>query len=271
MLPHVDPHDRQFALEQWRILVGQAAHREATRGRLHEPRPATAKLPHRRRLERGSERIERAEVARDHVGQLAGGRRRRGGSRSQQIPEQRVVGMATTVVANRRLHRRRPATQPHEQLTERVLVQHGLRFERLVEVRHVRRVMTVVMNAHRLRIDRRLHGIVGIRQRRQRERVLLVEHHVGRDWRYAGRRCRRGHTHGDHARHGHTRHHPGALLQKTTTVHRHSEIEKGSEKRNGENCRARLNTARDSDPVPIPSRADCTRPTPRASPLGTAA
>ena len=118
----------------------------------------------------GAQLVERAERVLDRRAQRTAGLA--ASVRAHDLPEQRVVGVAAGVVADRGLLVLGERVEVREHLLDG-----GVRelrsLERGVRVRHVGAVVEVVVDAHRLGVDVRLERVVGVRQ------VGQFEGHLG--------------------------------------------------------------------------------------------
>ena len=75
-----------------------------------------------------------------------------------------MIGMAAAVVAHGRADVLRHLVDPAQQLLERPVLQLRVLGESLVQLGDVGRVVLVVMDLHRLRVDVRLERVEGIGQ-----------------------------------------------------------------------------------------------------------
>src|SRR5579883_347209 len=98
MLPDIVAHDGIEAIHQRAVLVGGRDDGEFAIPVGHEPRPAGAEAFDTGIIEGGFEGVEGAESLVDGVGNGAGGVAAAIGRHN--LPEHRVVGMATAVVAH---------------------------------------------------------------------------------------------------------------------------------------------------------------------------
>ena len=132
---------------------------------LDQPRPAGPEAAHGGGAKPLFELVEVAEGTLEGLSKLASGLAACFGPHN--LPEHRVVDMATTVVADRRadVFRRRGAVRG-QQLFQALTGKLWSRFEGLVQVGHISGVVLSVVNLHRRLVDKRFQGIEGIRQRR---------------------------------------------------------------------------------------------------------
>ena len=130
-----------------------------------EPRPAGAEPLHAGIVELGLERVERSPKAvvdriRERAGRVAATAGR------HDLPEQRVVGVAAAVVADRGADILRQAIQLLDELLDRGPVEIRA-LDGLVDVVDVGLVMLVVVDPHGLLVDRRRERVVVVGQGRQ--------------------------------------------------------------------------------------------------------
>ena len=151
MLPDVDAQERRVPLHDRAVLIGRALDEQFALRICGEPGPAAAKPPHGGLGKGLLERVESAKNTPNRLTQVAG--RFAPLTLADRLPEKRVVGMATAVVADHRADRLRHLVEAGNQLLDRQRRQIGMRLEGLVEVRHVGRVMLIVMDLHRAGVD----------------------------------------------------------------------------------------------------------------------
>ena len=84
---------------------------------------------------------------------------------THELPEHRVVRVAAAVVADRGANVLRHGVDALQQILDALLLQLRVLFERRVQIRHVRRMMLVVMNPHRLLVDVRFERVVVVGKR----------------------------------------------------------------------------------------------------------
>mmetsp|Transcript_52485 Transcript_52485/g.159508 ORF Transcript_52485/g.159508 Transcript_52485/m.159508 type:complete len:359 (+) Transcript_52485:67-1143(+) len=185
VLPDVAAEDRDarrplHAFHKRIVLIRRGSNGQLVVLRHDQPHPARsearARRPRRRKL--GLEIVHGAEGLADGRGQLVGGRAASSLGRHLQ-PEEVVIVGAAAAVAERGARLDGRLLQLHQRRLR-------LALERLVDVRHVRQVVLVVVEFHRGLVDRGLQRVIGVRQRRE-----LVG--VGRR-----RRPRRAHQRPDH-------------------------------------------------------------------------
>src|SRR4051812_9104879 len=160
VLPHVGAQQRRLAGRHRVVLVRRARHRQA-RAIVDQPRPAGAELVHAGVLELGLEVGEGAERGVDRLRQRAVGLTAAVGG--QPLPEQAVVVVAAAVVADRLLLVGRQRIEALEHVLDRLAVPLGARKCR-VHLVHIRLMVLVVMDLHRLRVDMGLERVVRVRQ-----------------------------------------------------------------------------------------------------------
>ena len=148
MLPDVDAEDRRLAFGDRRILIGGRHH-----GQLatvdDEPRPARTEALDAGVGHRSLECIEATTVS---INRCCKGTGRRTTIRTEDLPEEGVVGMATSVVAHRTLLVGGQRRQLRQELVDWGVLPIGAS-KRCVGVVDVGLVMTIVMDLHREGID----------------------------------------------------------------------------------------------------------------------
>src|SRR5829696_18882 len=173
VLPDVDADQRRLAGRERRVLVRRADDRQPA-AVVDQPGPAGAELVDAGLLDLRLEVVERAEGGVDRLAQGAVGLTAAVGA--HRLPEQRVVVVAAAVVADGAALLVGHLAQVGEHLLDRRAVERGPG-ERRVRLVHVRLVVLVVMEAHRVRVDVRLERLVGVGERRN-----FVGHGGGSPW-----------------------------------------------------------------------------------------
>ena len=159
MLPDVDPEQRDVALHDRRVLVRGRVDREA-RAVPDEPGPAAPEALHASVVDRSAQVVEGAERVLDRRAQHSAGLA--ASVRAHDLPEHGVVGVAAGVVPDGGLLVLGEGVEVREHALDRCIRE--LRpLERGVRVRHVRPVVDVVVDSHRLRVDMRFERVVGVR------------------------------------------------------------------------------------------------------------
>jgi hypothetical protein len=177
MLPDVDAEDRDpTAVHKWTVLVRGAGHGQIAIAADDHPCPTAAKATDTGLIDRVFERVETAEGGIRGRSELAG--RLTTAAWAHDLPEHRVVDVAAAVVADRGpLVFRHPVKALYQFLGAHCL-ELGVAGNGVIDVGHVRAVMLVMVNLHRLRIDMRLQRRVVIWKRRKlechRSQSLLV-------------------------------------------------------------------------------------------------
>ena len=161
MLPNVDAQQRRIAVHQGAVLVGGAFDDELLVLVDAEPSPTAAETAGGRSAEVRLECIETAELRGDRLGQLAARLAALAGANRR--PKLRVIGVSAAVVANRGPNVLGDLVDVLEQLFDWPIVPLGP-FDGLVQIRHISLVMLIVMDFHRLGVDVRLKGIIGVGQ-----------------------------------------------------------------------------------------------------------
>ena len=98
MLPHVDTEDRRVAVHQRAVLIWGGDDFELAILVLDQPCPSTAETAYTRSTEFFFKLIEAPERGFDVVGKFAF--RFAAGIRSDDLPKERVIGMAAAVIPN---------------------------------------------------------------------------------------------------------------------------------------------------------------------------
>ncbi|MNE60328.1 hypothetical protein D3C80_1554660 [compost metagenome] len=129
-----------------------------------EPGPATAEAGQRSLGEGFLETVESAQLLIDSLGQRAFGFPSAAGRHD--VPEQRMVGVAASLIDHRRAQFFRQLLNGRHQLLHGPLGILGA-LDGRVEVVDVGLVMFGVVDLHGLRIDVRFQGVVGVGQGRQ--------------------------------------------------------------------------------------------------------
>lgn len=142
------------------VLVGGGADAEFSLFADAEPSPARAEAGHGGFGEGFFESVERAEVTVDGGGEVSAGG---GGSAGLDgVPEEGVVEVATSVVANGTLNGFRKVCEGGDEFTDFFISEFGVAFESSVKVGYVGVVVLAVMDFHGAGIDVRFEGIVGV-------------------------------------------------------------------------------------------------------------
>ena len=166
MLPDVEAENRDaialgHAGHQGVVLVRRRTDAESAT-RLHaEPRPAGAEPGRAGVGERSLHFVHRAErrVDRGHEFRARGARVARG---SEDRPEEAVVEVAATVVADRATDRVGKLGDVSAEIVDRMAGEVVVAFKRRVQLRDVGRVVLGMMDVHGPRVDRRLEGGFGV-------------------------------------------------------------------------------------------------------------
>ena len=130
-----------------------------------QPGPPAAEPGQAGFLELFFEFVEAPKGRVDGPGQVAG--RGRGSAGRHQLPEHGVVVVTAAVIANGRTNRLGHLSQIPDQLLNREFVEVRMILERRIQVVDVGIVVLVVVDPHRLLIDGRFQGVVGVWQWRQ--------------------------------------------------------------------------------------------------------
>ena len=168
VLPDVDTNDG-FALgtgdglaHEGRVLIGGGDDLELLRGSDDEPGPATAKTSEAGGFELGLEFVKAAELLVDGLGEGSGG-----GSAfigTKEFPEEGMVGMTAAIVAYGATDGFRHGSEIGDEGFDRLRGKLGSALEGLVQIRHISRMMLVMMDFHRAGIDAGLEGIGRVRK-----------------------------------------------------------------------------------------------------------
>jgi hypothetical protein len=170
VLPHVDAEQRHVAREPGRVLVRGRVGREP--GAVpDEPGPATPESLHAAVAQRGLQLVEAAEGVADRGRELAG--RLAAAVRAHDLPEEAVVGVPACVVPDSCLLVVRQDVDGGQHRFHGPVGPFGPG-QRRVRIVDVRLVVKVVVDLHRLRVDVRLEGVVGIGKIGQFERHLAA-------------------------------------------------------------------------------------------------
>src|SRR5690606_39998731 len=163
VLPNVDAENRRLPLRKRRVLVSRGRDGKVAVLINDQPAPAAPEMTGCLAAELLLELIERAERLVDGLGERAA--RLPTPVRAHDGPEQRVIRVAATVVADRRPDLLRHRVEVAHQLLDALRLQVRVALKRLVHVVHISLVMLVMVDPHRLLIDMRLQRVVSIRQR----------------------------------------------------------------------------------------------------------
>ena len=117
----------------------------------HEPDPAAAEATETSGFKLSFEFIKAAEGRRDVRREFARGRAT--GVRRKAVPEERMIPMTTAVVANGAAHSIGHNAQIFDELFERFGFQRGVAGDGFVQISDVSRVMFVMMDFHRERVE----------------------------------------------------------------------------------------------------------------------
>src|SRR5690606_18977264 len=169
VLPHIEAEDGGIAVHHRRVLVGRAGDGELSVFGDDKPRPAAAEAGGCRLGEGFFKRLEAAEGLVDGGRELTRGLL--GAAGLHDLPKERVVVMATPVVADGGADVFRYAVKVLEELLDALLGEVGMALQRGVEVVDVSSVVLIVMDPHRLLVDVGLQRVVIVGQRWQ-----LVSH-----------------------------------------------------------------------------------------------
>ena len=165
MLPHVAAEDRRAALHQRRVLVCRTADAQAAFAVHAHPSPAAAKARRPGGLELGLKIGETAELSVDRVGQCAAWFA--AAFRAEHGPEQRMVGVASAVVAHCTADVLRHGIEVAHQFLDRLGLQLGVAGDGLVELSHIGVVMFAMVDSHGLRVDVRFERVERVREIRE--------------------------------------------------------------------------------------------------------
>lgn len=167
MFPHVHADDGSafgtgdgFAHER-AVLVGGGDDFELLAGSDDEPSPTATETSETGGFELRLEVFDAAELLLDGFGEFARGFATVG---TEEVPEEGVVGVSAAVVTDRTADGFRHSGEVGDEVVDRLAAEFRSAFEGLVEIRHVRGMMLVVMDLHRLRVDAGLQSVVGIGQ-----------------------------------------------------------------------------------------------------------
>jgi hypothetical protein len=149
VLPHVDAEERRLPVGD-RVVLVRGRHDRESRTVMHEPRPARAELADAGVLHLALEVVEGAEGVPDRSRQVAVGLA--APVRRHRLPEERVVEVAAAVVADRGALLLGDLGEVRDDLLDRLVGEVGA-LERGVRLVHIRLVVLVVVDLHRLRVD----------------------------------------------------------------------------------------------------------------------
>jgi len=163
VLPHVIAEDRKQALRQRVVLIRRADDLNFAAGLAGKPYPTTAELLGPSVVEFGFEVVEIAEGFFYYFSDRTV--RFTAGFRLHDLPKHGVIHMAAAVVANRSTNIFRHGIQLANKILRALRLQLGIFLQRRIQVLHVRAVMHVMMQLHRLGINSWFQGRIVIRQR----------------------------------------------------------------------------------------------------------
>ncbi len=159
MLPHVVAQDGEAAFHQRIVLIRRRGDFQLARGAFHQPDPAAAEAPNAGCLELLLEGVEAAERLVDRVRNLAGWLA--AFARRHDLPKHRVIHVAAAVVAHDGADVLGHGAQVFHELLGAFALELGP-FDGVVQLGDVGRVVLVVMDLHRFRVDVRLERVIGI-------------------------------------------------------------------------------------------------------------